>query len=92
MKKNLTAKQAAQVAYLNDFLNALSQISNSRKIKGMPMPPCMKAHDELEAESIKIGIPMKSVIKGGKKGGDQVMYEIISIKTNGHHPIQHLIR
>jgi len=75
------SKEAGKVAYLKNFLIALSKLSKSRKIKGMQLPPCLKAHDQLEAESLKLGLPMKTIVKGGKRG-DQVMYEIVSIQTN----------
>jgi hypothetical protein len=79
---NYFSKQAFEVAYLNKFLEAMYQMSNSRqpKIKGMPIHPCQQAHEELENKFRKLGIPMKAMLKGGKK--NRVRHEIISIKTD----------
>ena len=74
------SKEAAnKLAYLNDFLEVMSEMSRSRKIQGMPVHPCQQALEDLETESAKLGIPMKSIIKGGR--GDKVKHEILSIKT-----------
>ncbi|KHD08700.1 hypothetical protein PN36_31385 [Candidatus Thiomargarita nelsonii] len=78
--ENYFSKKAAQVPYLKAFIRAMSDMTNSRKIKGMPVHPCQKAHDDLAAESMSLGFPMKSVVKMDKRGG--VRFEIISIKTD----------
>ena len=74
------SKQAALVPYVKDFLNAISQLSSSRQIKGMPLPPCVQANNDLEAEYLKLGMSMKTVVKG--KNGNTVLYKITSIKTD----------
>jgi len=74
------SEKAAVVPYIKEFLNAISQMSSSRQIKGMPMPRCLQADNDLEAEYKKLGMPMKTVIKG--KTGNIVMYEITRIKTD----------
>jgi hypothetical protein len=79
---NYFSKKAAQVPYIKDLIKAMSDMSTSRKIKGMPVHPCQKAHDDLEAKSMTLGVPMKSVIKLGQRGGDKVRFEIIRIKTD----------
>lgn len=80
--ENYFSKKAAQVPYLKAFIKAMSDMTRSRKIKGMPVHPCQKAHDDLEAESMTLGFPMKSLVKMGKRGGEKVRFEIISIKTD----------
>jgi len=75
------SKKALEVAYLKDFAKAMLQMSNSRKSEGMQMPPCLKAYKEKEAESMKIGVPLRTVMKSSKRG-DKVMNEVISIKTD----------
>ncbi|MEN8215201.1 MAG: hypothetical protein ABFS56_02260 [Pseudomonadota bacterium] len=80
--ENYFSKKAAQVPYIKDWLKAMSDMTNSRKMKGMRIHPCQKAHDDLEAESMKLGFPMKSVVKMGERGGDKVRFEIIRIKTD----------
>lgn len=79
--ENYFSSAATEIAHLKEFLDAMYHMSNSRKIKGMPVHPCQQAHDEQEAESMKLGIPMKSVIKGGRQG-DKVRYEITHIETD----------
>jgi hypothetical protein len=79
--ENYFSHPAAEVAYLENFIKAMSKMANSRKPKGMPLPPCLKAYEQLEAKSMKLGIPMKIIFKGGRQG-DKVADEITSIKTN----------
>jgi hypothetical protein len=76
------SQEAAEVPYIKAFIKAMSQMSNSRKpkLKGMPLPPCMKAHEQLEAKLMKLGVPMKTVLKGGKRG-EMVRDKITSIRT-----------
>ncbi|MDM8557453.1 hypothetical protein [Candidatus Parabeggiatoa sp. HSG14] len=80
---NYFSKRAFEIVGFKKFLEAMYQMSNSRKpnIKGMPIHPCQQAHDELEIESRKFGIPMKSVIKGNNRN-DKVRHEIVNIKTD----------
>jgi hypothetical protein len=80
--ENYFSKKAAQVPYIKGWIKAMYDMTNSRKMKGMPVHPCQKAHDDLEAESMKLGFPMKSVVKIGKRGDDKVRFEIIRIKTD----------
>ena len=77
--ENYFSQSITEVAYLKDFLKAVSKMTNSRKMKGMPIPPCFKAHDELNVKMMKLGIPMKTILKG--RQGDKVADEIIRIKT-----------
>ncbi|RKZ45124.1 MAG: hypothetical protein DRR16_21355 [Candidatus Parabeggiatoa sp. nov. 3] len=77
---NYFSETAAKVPYLVDFINALSQISQSRQIEGMPVHPCLQALDNLESEMKKLGVPMKTLIKGNK--GDKVKHEILNIQTD----------
>jgi len=72
------SKKAAWVDYVEDFLNASYEITNSRKIKGMPLHPCQKAHEDLEKKIKRRGIPMKFVMKGNS---DQIIYEVTNIRT-----------
>jgi len=72
------SKTAAQVDYIEAFIDASNKMVNSRKVKGMPVHPCQQAQDELEADMKKHGVSLKLVFKGGK---DHVMYEITSIQT-----------
>ena len=74
-------KAAQKVAYLNEFIKIMFEMSNSRKINGMPVSFCQQAFHEVEVESMKLGIPMKTVIKGGKMG-DRVKHEITRIQTD----------
>jgi len=77
---NYFSETASHVPYLVDFLNALSKMSKSRQIEGMPVHPCLQALDNLESDIKKLGVPMKTVIKGNK--GDKVKHEILNIQTN----------
>ncbi len=78
--ENYFSKPATNVPYIMDFLNAISKMSSSRKVKGVALPACIQAYNDLEAEYMKLGVPMKTVIKGKK--GNLVMYEITRIQTN----------
>ncbi|BAP55956.1 hypothetical protein THII_1659 [Thioploca ingrica] len=80
--ENYFSLEAVKVPYVKAFLDAMYQMSSSRKPKGLPVHPCQQAHDELEAQSMKLGVPMKSVIKGSGEKGDKVKYEIIRIQTD----------
>jgi translation elongation factor P/translation initiation factor 5A len=80
--ENYFSSAAVKVPYIKAFIDAMYQMSNSRKPKGLPVHPCQQAHDDLEAQSMKLGVPMKSIIKGRGKKGDKVRYEIISIQTD----------
>ena len=80
--ENYFSSEAVKVPYVKVFIDAMYQMSSSRKTKGLPVHPCQQAHDELEAQSMKLGVPMKSLIKGRGKKGDKVRYEIISIQTD----------
>jgi len=80
--ENYFSKKAAQVPYLEKFNKARSDITNSRKIKEIPVHLCQKAHDDLQAKSKTWGFPMKTVIKTGKSGDDKIMFEITSIKKD----------
>ena len=75
------SQPAAEVTYVEDFIKAMSKMAHSRKPKGMQLPPCLKAHDELRAKSRKLGIPMKTILKGGPQG-DKMAEEITSIKAD----------
>lgn len=80
---NYFSTEAVQkVAYLNKFIEIMFEMSNSRKLKGMPAPFCQQAFHELEEESMQLGIPMKTVLKGGGEMGDRVKHEIIRIQTD----------
>ena len=74
------SKEAADIPYVQDFLNAISNLSSSRQIKGMPLSPCIQANNDLSADYMKLGMSMKTVVKGKK--GDTVLYEITRIKTD----------
>jgi len=78
--ENYFSKEAAKIAHLNEFMEAMYTLSSSRKPKGMPMPPCQQAHDNLEKESMALGVPMKSVIKWGDK--EKVRHEVKRIQTD----------
>lgn len=80
--ENYFSLEAMKVPHVKVFLDAMYQMSSSRKPKDLPVHPCQQAHDELEAQSMKLGVPMKSVIKGSGEKGDKVKYEIISIQTD----------
>ncbi|MCK5666500.1 MAG: DUF4412 domain-containing protein [Thiotrichaceae bacterium] len=77
--ENYFSQQAGEVAHIKNFIQAMSNMSNSRKIKGIPLPPCQKAYDKFEAKSMDFGFPMKSTL--GQKS-DKVRFQIIQIKTN----------
>ncbi|OQY53815.1 MAG: hypothetical protein DRR08_20490 [Candidatus Parabeggiatoa sp. nov. 2] len=76
------SQKAAEVPYLKAFIKAMFQMSKSRKpkLKGIPLPPCIKAHEQLEAKLMKLGVPMKTVLKGGKRG-EMVRDKITSLRT-----------
>jgi hypothetical protein len=78
--ENYFSQSAADVEYVKDFFKAMFKMANSRKMKGMPLPSCFKAHDELNAKMMKLGIPMKTIFKS--KQGNKVANEIIRIKTD----------
>ncbi len=80
--ENYFSKEAVEVPYVKAFLDAMYQMSHSRKMKGMPVHPCQQAHDELEAESMKLGVPMKSTIQRSRNKGEKVRYEIIRIQPD----------
>ena len=80
--ENYFSSAAEKVPYVKAFIDAMYQMSSSRKLKGLPVHPCQQAHDELEAQSMKLGVPMKSIIKGRGESGDKIRYEIISIQTD----------
>lgn len=80
--ENYFSLEAMKVPHVKVFLDAMYQMSSSRKPKDLPVHPCQQAHDELEAQSMKLGVPMKSVIKGSGEKGDKVKYEIIRIQTD----------
>jgi hypothetical protein len=84
--ENYFSLEAMKVPYVKAFLDAMYQMSSSRKPKGLQVHPCQQAHDELEARSMKLGVPMKSVIKGSREKGDKVKYEIIRIQTDVNIP------
>jgi hypothetical protein len=76
--------EVAKIPYVKNFLDAMLKMANSRKPtppKGVPVHPCQQAHEQFEAESSKLGVPMKSVIKRGEQE-DKVRYEIVSVKTD----------
>ena len=79
--ENYFSEEAAKVTHIKAFLETWTQLSNRRKIKGMYFHPCQQARDELGTELMKLGIPMKIVIKGGRQG-DKVRHQILSIKTD----------
>jgi len=76
------SQEVFKVPYVEKFLKAFRRMSSSRKpqIKGMRLPPCMKAHDDLEAQLMGLGVPMKTILKIPNQG-EVVRDEIISIKT-----------
>jgi hypothetical protein len=76
--ENYFSQKAAKVPYLVDFLEAISVISKSRRLKGMPVHPCFQALDNKADQLKKLGVPMKTVIKVNK--ADKVKHEILSIK------------
>ncbi|RKZ82246.1 MAG: hypothetical protein DRR19_21020 [Candidatus Parabeggiatoa sp. nov. 1] len=78
---NYFSQEVTKVAHIKEFLDTWSQLSNARKIKGMYFHPCQQARDELESKLMRLGVPMKIVIKGGKRG-DKVRHQILSIKTD----------
>ncbi|NJO15488.1 MAG: hypothetical protein HC877_06995 [Thioploca sp.] len=84
--ENYFSLEAMKVPYVKAFLDAMYQMSSSRKPKGLLVHPCQQAHDELEARSMKLGVPMKSIIKGSREKGDKVKYEIIRIQTDVNIP------
>ena len=78
--ENYFSSEAVKVTNLKEFMEAMYTLSSSRTPKGIPLPPCLQAHDELEKESMSLGVPMRSIIKGGPK--EKVWHEIVNIKTN----------
>jgi hypothetical protein len=78
---NYFSQDVTKVAHIKEFLETWSQLSNARKIKGMYFHPCQQARDELESQLMTLGVPMKIVIKKGKRG-DKVRHQILSIKTD----------
>ncbi len=80
--ENYFSEQVFKVAHIEKFLKAFRRMSNSRKpqIEGMQLPPCIKAHEQLEPQLMGLGVPMKTVLKIPNQG-DVVRDEIISIKT-----------
>ncbi len=76
--ENYLSEKAAKIPHVLSFLNALYEVSDSRKIKGIPAHPCQLAHDELEIEMMKLGVPMKSVRR--TTNGNKVRHEIMEIK------------
>jgi hypothetical protein len=88
--ENYLSPEATKIAYVQDFITAIYKMSDSRKPKGMPEHPCQQAKDDLEAKSMELGVPMKSMVKGGQQGEkdgpqkkeEKVRHEILSIKTD----------
>lgn len=78
--ENYFSLEAGKITYLKEFMEAMYTLSSSRTPKGIPLPPCLRAHNELENESMALGIPMRSLIKEGTR--EKVWHEIVSIKTN----------
>ena len=76
------SETARNIAGLNEFVNALAELSKDRKQKMAQMPmltrdPCMQAREKLEEESAKLGVPMRSV-----DGKGRVVMEVVSITTD----------
>ncbi len=72
-------KALVEAAHLKKLLQTMNKMSSSRAMKGMPLPPCLEAYREKEAEFIKLGLPLQTVLKSEK--GDRVKSKVLSIKT-----------
>jgi outer membrane lipoprotein-sorting protein len=67
------------------YIDTMSKFEDSRKVQGMPMPPCIRGHEKLKRQMKALGISMKMVMMMGKQG-KKVLHEITDIKTNTNVP------
>lgn len=75
------SKQLEKITDFKRYIDTMSKMENSRKVQGMPMPPCIRGHNKLKNKMKALGISMKMVIMMGKMGS-RVLHEIVSVKTN----------
>lgn len=78
----------ADIDQLSDFkryIDTMFKFEDSRKVQGMPMPPCIRGHQKLKKQMKALGISMKMIMIMGKQG-KKVLHEITEIKTNTNVP------
>lgn len=74
-----------QISDFKRYIDAMFKFEDSRKVQGMPMPPCIRGHEKLTRQMRELGISMKMVMIMGKQG-KKVLHEITDIKTNINVP------
>jgi hypothetical protein len=79
--KNYFSKQLDKVTDFKRYIDTMSRMEASRKVQGMPMPPCIRGHNKLKGQMTALGISMKMEIMMGTMGS-RVLHEIIKVKTN----------
>lgn len=75
------SKNLEKVTDFRRYIDTMSKMEASRKVQGMPMPPCVRGHDKLKKQMKALGISMKMQIMMGKMG-NRVLHEIVKVKTN----------
>ncbi|WP_069469734.1 hypothetical protein [Candidatus Marithrix sp. Canyon 246] len=75
------SKKLAKVTDFKRYINTMFKMENSRKVQGMPMPPCIRGHQKLRGQMKALGISMKMQVIMGRRGS-RVLHEIVSVKTN----------
>jgi len=75
------SKQVDKITDFKRYIDAMFNMENSRKVQGMPMPPCIRGHNKLKKQMEALGISMKMQIIMGSMGS-RVLHEIVSVKTN----------
>ncbi len=79
--KNYFSKQLEKITDFKRYTDTMLKMEDSRKVQGMPMPPCIRGYNKLEPQMKALGISMKMEIMMGTMGS-RVLYEIVNVKTN----------
>jgi hypothetical protein len=75
------SKKVKKITDFKRYIDTMSKMEASRKVQGMPMPPCVRGHEKLKQQMKALGISMKMQIIMGTMGS-RVLHEIVKVKTN----------
>lgn len=75
------SKDLEKVTDFKRYIDTMSRMEVSRKVPGMPKPPCIRGHEKLKKQMKALGISMEMQIMMGRMGS-RVLHEIVSVKTN----------
>ncbi len=79
--KNYFSKELEKITDFKRYIDTMFKMEDSRKVQGMPMPPCIRGHEKLKKQMQALGISMKMEIMMGTMGS-RVLHEIVNVKTN----------